>query len=233
MNDQKVLHPALEQLADYGLGRLSEPDSAAVYAHLEACPECRRTVEALPDDTLASLVRAAATVPGLPPGAGGGHGAPPGGNTPLPDRSPPAEGTVAHSPDEATQAPDSAAAPAPRDDAARAAGPSAAAEGDTEHIPAPLLDHPRYRVLGLLGALSGSHDRTIRLWDVDRGKELYRFEGHTKEVVSIAVSPDGRHALSGSADSTMRLWNLPQPREAFSGALAPPAAKPAPVVIEP
>ena len=47
-------------------------------------------------------------------------------------------------------------------------------------------------------ALSGSHDRTLRLWDLETGAELRRFEGHEGWVDSVAVLADGRRALSGS-----------------------------------
>jgi len=62
-------------------------------------------------------------------------------------------------------------------------------------------------------AVSGAVDRTVRLWDLETGKELRCFEGHTDSVVSVAVSPDGRHAVSGGADKTVRLWRLPDPPE--------------------
>ena len=47
-------------------------------------------------------------------------------------------------------------------------------------------------------ALSGSRDRTLRLWDLETGAELRRFEGHEDWVTSVAVLADGRRALSGS-----------------------------------
>jgi len=56
--------------------------------------------------------------------------------------------------------------------------------------------------------LSGSDDNTLRLWDLDNGTELRRFEGHNGWVRTIAVVPDRRRALSGSGDNTLRLWDL-------------------------
>ena len=51
-------------------------------------------------------------------------------------------------------------------------------------------------------------DRTLRLWDLETGAELRRFEGHERRVTSVAVLPDGRRALSGSEIRTLRLWDL-------------------------
>ena len=57
-------------------------------------------------------------------------------------------------------------------------------------------------------ALSGSDDRTLRLWDLETGAELRRFEGHEGWVTSVTVLADGRRALSGFRDKTLRLWDL-------------------------
>ena len=57
-------------------------------------------------------------------------------------------------------------------------------------------------------ALSGSRDKTLRLWEVATGKEIRQFTGHTGGVWSVAFSPDGRYALSGSEDKTLRLWEV-------------------------
>jgi predicted Zn finger-like uncharacterized protein len=56
--------------------------------------------------------------------------------------------------------------------------------------------------------LSGSSDRTMRLWDVATAQCLRVFEGHTDWVTSVAVSPDGHWAMSGGNDGTVRIWNL-------------------------
>ena len=56
-------------------------------------------------------------------------------------------------------------------------------------------------------ALSGSWDKTVRLWDTETGRCVATLEGHTDWVRSVALSGDGRRALSGSADNTVRLWD--------------------------
>ena len=62
-------------------------------------------------------------------------------------------------------------------------------------------------------ALSGSDDKTLKLWDLATGRELRTFTGHSGRVKSVAISPDGRTALSGSEDKTLKLWDLATGRE--------------------
>jgi len=67
--------------------------------------------------------------------------------------------------------------------------------------------------------LSGSDDKTIKLWDTASGREIRTFSGHSDWVRSVAFSPDGRQVLSGSGDNTMKLWDTASGREirTFSG----------------
>jgi WD40 repeat protein len=57
-------------------------------------------------------------------------------------------------------------------------------------------------------ALSGSADRTLRLWEPIDGRCLHVLEGDVGGVASIALSGDGRLALSGSTDATLKLWDV-------------------------
>jgi serine/threonine protein kinase/WD40 repeat protein len=64
-----VTHPPPQELAAFGLGKLSERNAAAIAAHLESCPACRQAVAALPPDSFLGKIRAAGPAgSSFPPG---------------------------------------------------------------------------------------------------------------------------------------------------------------------
>jgi WD40 repeat protein len=58
---------------------------------------------------------------------------------------------------------------------------------------------------------AGASTYDLALWAALNGDLLWlsRSDNHTKEVNSIAYSPDGEMIATGSADATVKLWNAP------------------------
>ncbi|MSR30952.1 MAG: hypothetical protein EXR99_05540 [Gemmataceae bacterium] len=60
--------------------------------------------------------------------------------------------------------------------------------------------------------VSGSFDKTIRVWEAATGKELRVYAGpqaHQQMVLSVGINPDGSLIASGSSDNTARVWDFP------------------------
>lgn len=47
----------------------------------------------------------------------------------------------------------------------------------------------------------------IRCWDIETSECIKVMKGHTREITSLAVSPDEKHILSGSLDADIKIWN--------------------------
>lgn len=62
------------------------------------------------------------------------------------------------------------------------------------------LAHPQYPVL-----ITGSYDRTVRVWNMETGEEKTRMVGHTRAIRALQF--DEAKLITASMDHTLRVWN--------------------------
>ncbi len=55
--------------------------------------------------------------------------------------------------------------------------------------------------------VSCSHDRTLRLWEIDTGREPHCFRGHSHSVYGVAFHTSGTAIASGSRDGSVKVWD--------------------------
>lgn len=57
--------------------------------------------------------------------------------------------------------------------------------------------------------ITGSYDRTCKIWDSKSGEELHTLEGHKNVVYCIAFNnPFGDKVVTGSFDKTAKIWDV-------------------------
>jgi WD40 repeat protein len=56
--------------------------------------------------------------------------------------------------------------------------------------------------------VSGSSDKTVKIWDASTGECLQTFEGHRGDVNSVAFSHHSALLASGSSDKTVKIWDI-------------------------
>jgi WD40 repeat protein len=58
--------------------------------------------------------------------------------------------------------------------------------------------------------ISGSSDKTIKLWNAKTGQLIRTLRGHTDQIRWLAISPDSQSlaSIGSQNDKTIRLWNL-------------------------
>src|SRR5258708_21763192 len=55
--------------------------------------------------------------------------------------------------------------------------------------------------------VTGSEDRTARVWDAATGAELLVLRGHGDGVLAVAFAPDAARIATCSRDRTVRIWD--------------------------
>jgi WD40 repeat protein len=58
--------------------------------------------------------------------------------------------------------------------------------------------------------VSGSHDMTVKLFEVDNGACLASFTGHTNPVTTVCFVDNDKYVYSAAADRSIRVWDLEQ-----------------------
>ncbi|KAJ3114149.1 hypothetical protein HK098_007453 [Nowakowskiella sp. JEL0407] len=74
-------------------------------------------------------------------------------------------------------------------------------EGHTDPVISVAISNDSDRIV------SGSGDNTVKIWNVNTGKEIRTLAGHTNYVTAVAISNDGDRIVSGSWDNTVKIWN--------------------------
>ena len=64
--------------------------------------------------------------------------------------------------------------------------------------------------------MSGSNDKSIKIWSFQEKREEFSFNGHTSEVYSVDISQDGKYIVSGSGDKIIKVWNIIEKCEKFN-----------------
>lgn len=66
---------------------------------------------------------------------------------------------------------------------------------------------------------SASQDKTIKLWNIEKGILIQTLSAHTEAVTALSFRSDGEVLASGSADQTIKLWNVSKGRilDTFKG----------------
>lgn len=136
MTSEQTVHPAKDQLIAFGQGRLATEESSRVEQHLEVCRVCCETLLDLKDDTFVGLVKVAKLTDA--------------DHEPAPK---PANSGELTAQDTALKSGlSNHRAGYENEQAATLLGPTTETEDSVlDELPPELADHPRYRIVGLLG----------------------------------------------------------------------------------
>jgi WD40 repeat protein len=56
--------------------------------------------------------------------------------------------------------------------------------------------------------LSGSSDKTARIWDITTGKQIRALPVNCWKVTAVAFSEDSKYAVTGCNDGSMKVWEV-------------------------
>lgn len=56
--------------------------------------------------------------------------------------------------------------------------------------------------------MTGSFDKTAKIWDSNTGEMKTTLKGHKQEIVCLSFDPHGVLAATGSMDNTAKIWDV-------------------------
>ena len=56
--------------------------------------------------------------------------------------------------------------------------------------------------------VSGSLDKTAKVWELETGRELLTLNGHHDEVTGVEFSSDGQRIVTSGRDGEVRVWSV-------------------------
>lgn len=67
--------------------------------------------------------------------------------------------------------------------------------------------------------MTSSGDLSCALWDYSKNQLIRKFEGHTGDVMFLAMSEDNRTMVTGACDAKAKLWDVASGKcvQTFSG----------------
>lgn len=75
-------------------------------------------------------------------------------------------------------------------------------DGHTDHVNA--IDINKKGTL----MISGSNDKSARIWDLKTGKEIRKLPVDCWKVTAVAFTEDGNHAVTGCNDGSIKIWEV-------------------------
>ena len=73
--------------------------------------------------------------------------------------------------------------------------------------------------------LTGHKEQTVKIWDLESGKELRTFAGHKKNVKHAFITRDNSELVTYDGSGTARLWNVKTGKEIHTEEIGTPSDK--------
>lgn len=56
--------------------------------------------------------------------------------------------------------------------------------------------------------ISGSYDKSVRIWDTETGQYQVILRGHRDAVTGVSASPEGDYIATAGRDNRLIIWSL-------------------------